>query len=58
MTKKPRSKPDDIEELPDAWERFERAFDTVMKAPRKPPPKSPREPSPTRAGKRGEKGPA
>jgi len=23
----------DIEELPDAWQRFERAFDTVIKAP-------------------------
>jgi hypothetical protein len=23
----------EIEELPDAWERFERAFDTVIKAP-------------------------
>ena len=40
-------------------ERFERAFDTVMKAPPKPhPAKSPRAPSPERGGKRGEKGPA
>jgi hypothetical protein len=40
MRGKPKPKPDTIEELPDAWERFERAFDTVMKAkpmPRKAP---------------------
>jgi hypothetical protein len=33
---KPAPKPRDIEELPDAWERFEKAFDTVMKATPKP----------------------
>ena len=38
MSEKPKSKPDDIEELPDAWERFEKAFDTVMKAKPKPAP--------------------
>jgi len=59
MTEKPKPKPTEIEELPDAWERFERAFDTVMKAPRKPiPVKKAREPSPAHGGKRGEKGPA
>jgi len=33
---KPAPKPEEIEELPDAWERFEKAFDTVMKAKPKP----------------------
>jgi hypothetical protein len=33
---KPPPNPRDIEELPDAWERFEKAFDTVMKAKPKP----------------------
>ena len=56
---KPKPKPADIEELPDAWERFEKAFDTVMKANPKPiPAKNAREPLPARGGKRGEKGPA
>ena len=32
MKEKPKPKADEIEELPDAWERFEKAFDTVMKA--------------------------
>ena len=46
-----------IEELPDAWERFERAFDKVMKA--KPmPAKKAREPSPKPSEKRGGKRPA
>jgi hypothetical protein len=35
---KPAPKPEEIEELPDAWERFEKAFDTVMKAKPKPSP--------------------
>jgi len=35
-TKLKPSKADEIEELPDAWERFEKAFDTVMKAKPKP----------------------
>jgi len=53
MTEKPKPKPDEIEELPDAWERFEKAFDTVMKAPPKPiPAKKARDPSPARDGKR------
>jgi hypothetical protein len=34
--RKPAPKPEEIEELPDAWERFEKAFDTVMKAKPKP----------------------
>jgi hypothetical protein len=34
MKEKPKA--DEIEELPDAWERFEKAFDTVMKAKPKP----------------------
>jgi hypothetical protein len=34
--RKPAPKPEEIEELPDAWERFEKAFDTVMKATPKP----------------------
>ena len=58
MTEKSKQTPDGIEELPDAWERFERAFDTVMKAPRKPPAKAPPEPSSERGGKRDEKGSA
>jgi hypothetical protein len=36
MKTKPEPKRKDIEELPDAWERFEKAFDTVMKANPKP----------------------
>jgi hypothetical protein len=54
MKAKPKPKPADIEELPDAWERFERAFDTVMKASPKPMPAK-KKPSPSRArgGKRG-----
>jgi hypothetical protein len=28
--------PEQLEELPDAWERFEKAFDSVMKAKPKP----------------------
>jgi hypothetical protein len=33
---KGKPKTDEIEEFPDAWERFEKAFDTVMKAKPKP----------------------
>jgi hypothetical protein len=33
---RPAPKPEEIEELSDAWERFEKAFDTVMKAKPKP----------------------
>jgi hypothetical protein len=36
MKTKPEPKTTEIEELPDAWERFEKAFDTVMKAKPKP----------------------
>ena len=57
MKAKPAPKPEEIKELPDAWERFENAFDTVMKA--KPmPAKKARGPSPTRGGKRGATKPA
>jgi hypothetical protein len=59
MTDKPTPTPKDIEELPDAWERFEKAFDTVMKAPPKPAPaKKAREPSLAPRGKRGGSKPA
>lgn len=34
IPKKP--KPEDIETVPDAWERFERAIDVVAKSPPKP----------------------
>ena len=54
MKGKPKRKLDEIEELPGAWERFERAFDTVMKAGPKPmPAKKKASPSPARGGKRG-----
>ena len=54
MKGKPKPKLDKIEELPDAWERFERAFDTVMKASPKPmPAKKKASPSRARGGKRG-----
>jgi hypothetical protein len=43
MPRPPRDRPktttpeqERIEELPDAWKRFEKAFDTVMKAKPKP----------------------
>jgi hypothetical protein len=42
-TDKPTPKPKHIEELPDAWERFEKAFDTVMKAKPKPRAANPKE---------------
>jgi hypothetical protein len=60
MKEKPKPKPDEIEELPDAWERFEKAFDTVMKAKPKPKPKPAKKTSPSRArgGKRGGSKPA
>jgi hypothetical protein len=54
---KPPPKVEDIEELPDAWEQFEKAFDTVMKAKPMPARKA-REPSPLRGGKRGATKPA
>jgi hypothetical protein len=57
---KPARKPDEIEELPDAWERFERAFDTVMEAKPKPMPakKDRRAPSPKHGETRGGTKPA
>ena len=59
MKAKAKPKPDKIEELPDAWERFERAFDTVMKASPKPMrAKKKASPSPARGGKRGATKPA
>jgi len=52
MKAKPKPKAAEIEELPDAWERFERAFDTVMKA--KPmPQKGPKRDGSSAAKKRG-----
>ena len=44
---KPATAPEVTEIYPDAWERFEKAVDKVMDAPRKPPPlpKSPRKKS-------------
>jgi hypothetical protein len=57
MKAKPVPKPQGIEELPDAWERFEKAFDKVMKAKPMPARKA-GEPSPARGGKRGGTKPA
>ncbi len=53
-------KPEETEELPDAWERFEKAFDTVMKAKPKPLPakRDRRVPSPKRGGTGGGSKPA
>jgi len=48
---KPKPKADEIEELPDAWELFERAVDVVMKSPPKhqlAPPRNPKERPPTK----------
>jgi hypothetical protein len=58
MKAKPKPKLDKIEELPDAWERFERAFDTVMKASPKPMPAKKASPSRARGGRRGATKPA
>jgi hypothetical protein len=59
MKAKQSPKPPEIEELPDAWERFEKAFDTVMKARPKPASaKRRRAPSPAAREKRGGKEPA
>jgi hypothetical protein len=59
MKAKPKPKAPEIEELPDAWERFERAFDTVMKAGPKPmPAKKKASPSRAPSGKRGATRPA
>ena len=57
MKAKPEPKPEEIEELPDAWERFEKAFDKVMKAKPMPARKA-REISPKPPGKRGATKPA
>ena len=35
MKEKPQPKPDEIEVHPDAWERFEKAVETVMRSPSK-----------------------
>jgi hypothetical protein len=43
MKEKPKPKADETEEFPDAWERFEKAFDTVMKAAPKPRSSKPKE---------------
>jgi hypothetical protein len=58
MKAKPAPKPEEIEELPDSWERFEKAFDTVMKARPKPMPAKGAAPSPAPRGKRGGSKPA
>jgi hypothetical protein len=58
MKEKPKPKPLEIEELPDAWERFEKAFDTVMKATPKPASAKEASPSRVRGGKRGATKPA
>jgi hypothetical protein len=50
MKEKPQPQTNEIEELPDAWERFEKAFDTVMKAKPKP---APAKRKPPTSGKRG-----
>jgi hypothetical protein len=52
MKAKPKPKAPEIEELPDAWKRFERAFDTVMKAKPKPMPTK-KKPSRPPSEKRG-----
>jgi hypothetical protein len=57
MNEKP-PQPEEIDLHPDAWERFERTVDAVMRPRPKPKPAKAREPSPARDGKRGEKGPA
>jgi hypothetical protein len=57
MKAKPKPKADEIEELPDAWERFETAFDKVMKAKPMPARKAPA-PSPKPSEKRGASKPA
>jgi hypothetical protein len=60
MTEKPKPipKPEDIELHPDAWERFERAVDVVMRPRPKPKPAKARAPLPERDGKPDEKEPA
>jgi hypothetical protein len=57
MKEKPKPKTDEIGEFPDAWERFEKAFDTVMKAKPKPAKKK-TAPSRAPSGKRGGSKPA
>jgi hypothetical protein len=59
MKTKPQPEDDEIELHPDAWERFEKAFDTVMRAKPKPmAPKKDRAPSPRPRGKRDATKPA
>lgn len=62
-TMKPKSKiqkPNEIEVYPDAWERFEKAVDTVMRSPPQSKTKTAkaRAPSPARGGRRGGREPA
>jgi len=52
MKGKLKPKPEDIELHPDAWERFEKAVDTVMHSPPKPRPAKDRAPSTRRGEKR------
>jgi hypothetical protein len=58
MKTTPKPKPDEVEELPDAWERFEKGFDTVMKAKPKPRQAWKTAPSRARGGSRGGSKPA
>lgn len=53
MKTKGKPKGDEIELHPDAWERFEKAVDVVMRSPPKPKTAKDRAPSPARGGKRG-----
>ena len=56
MTEKPKPKPEEIEMLPDAWERFEKAVDAVMRSPPKPRPAKDRETDKTQVRKRSPDG--
>jgi hypothetical protein len=58
MTEKPKPNPKEIELHPDAWERFEKAVDAVMRSRPKPKPAKDRVPSPEHGGNRDETGPA
>ena len=58
MKTKPKPKGDDLDLHPDAWERFEKAVDVVMRSPPKPKRATDREPSPAARGKRGATKPA
>jgi hypothetical protein len=55
MKGKTKPKPPEIELHPDAWERFEKAVDVVMRSPPKHRTAKDRAPSPKPRGKRGAK---